>query len=161
MLQEIYMDLRLCPWKKLQCHCFIPTKMASCFSTPSCTHLLLKLLCACTTTLNSKAAEIKMVAVGTMLESITNWEEPSSGGLMEACPVRFECSSIIKWQHFSCLHTAWPSSGLQHGGFAAIHCKTTGDTARVFDWGGCYQLEGLGVMAAEPQVSGKSIGPLM
>lgn len=39
------------------CHCFIPTKMAGCFFTPSCTHLLLKLLCAYTTTLNFKAAK--------------------------------------------------------------------------------------------------------
>lgn len=89
--------------------------------------------------------------------SIINWEEPSSGGLMETCPVRLEGSSIIKWRLFSRLHTAWPSSGLQHGCFSAIYCKTTGDTAWVSARDGFNQLEGLCEIAAEPQVSWKSI----
>lgn len=75
--------------------------------------------------------------------------------------MRFEYSSNIKWQHFSRLHTAWLSSGLQNGDFASILCKTTSDIAGVSNRGGCYQLEDLRAITAEPQVSGKSIKALM
>lgn len=136
--------------------------MSDCFFCgKSHTHLSSKLLpssallCAYITTLvsawNPKGTGTTMLMVGTMLapvEMTTNWEEPSRGAPTERRPMRVEHSSNIKWQHFSSLHTAWLSSGLQNGVFAWIRCETISDIAGVLNRGGCYQLEDLGVITA-------------